>query len=267
MFLTWKNFLNVTFTLQYSKLLHGDMDIMLCSQKVTLYLFIPKITQCMFLYDIQTEQKLFMNHSHINCHIHLNVAHWILCVLLILRLIYWVCVALGSSVRALGFTLSFLPLLVLLGANLYFIGSVRGQEAVFDVAPPTTAPPPKPRWWGWTQWHVQHLNNQNDHLNKCGCDFAADVHLRPARQSNNEDWKTVGESVSKDSLLHWNSICVMRLNLFNCCKPWWFGLSGSDLNVYSVSRWVTLTNPVMITFYLEIKRKKWQLEAFLYNAL
>ncbi|KAK9958210.1 hypothetical protein ABG768_012384 [Culter alburnus] len=64
------------------------------------------------------------------------------------RLIYWVCVALGSSVRALGFTLSFLPLLVLLVANLYFIGSVRGQEAVFDVAPPTTAPPPKPRWWG-----------------------------------------------------------------------------------------------------------------------
>ncbi|XP_067281775.1 transmembrane protein 79 [Pseudorasbora parva] len=64
------------------------------------------------------------------------------------RLIYWVCVALDSSVSALGFSLSFLPLLVLLGANLYFIGSVSGQEAVFNVAPPTTAPPPKPRWWG-----------------------------------------------------------------------------------------------------------------------
>lgn len=64
------------------------------------------------------------------------------------RLIYWVCVAFGSSVRALGFSLSFLPLLVLLGANLYFIGSGIGKEAVFDVAPPTTAPPPKPRWWG-----------------------------------------------------------------------------------------------------------------------
>ncbi|CAM4640685.1 unnamed protein product [Leuciscus chuanchicus] len=64
------------------------------------------------------------------------------------RLIYWVCVAFGSSVRALGLGLSFLPLLVLLGANLYFIGSVGGQEAVFDVAPPTTAPPPKLRWWG-----------------------------------------------------------------------------------------------------------------------
>ncbi|XP_056336008.1 transmembrane protein 79 isoform X1 [Danio aesculapii] len=64
------------------------------------------------------------------------------------RLIYWVCVAFGSSVRALGFSLSFLPLLVLLGANLYFIGSGVGKEAVFDVAPPTTAPPRKQRWWG-----------------------------------------------------------------------------------------------------------------------
>lgn len=113
----------------------------------------------MLLYEIQTEQKSFMNHSEINCHIQFSVlcCSWkLLYVLLILRLIYWVCVAFGSSVRALGFTLSFLPLLVLLGANLYFIGSVRGQEAVFDVAPPTTAPPPKQRWWGWTQRHVQH---------------------------------------------------------------------------------------------------------------
>ncbi|XP_077086305.1 transmembrane protein 79 [Siphateles boraxobius] len=64
------------------------------------------------------------------------------------RMIYWVCVAFSSSVRALGHALSFLPLLVLLGANLYFIGSVGGSEAVFDVAPPTTAPPPRLRWWG-----------------------------------------------------------------------------------------------------------------------
>ncbi|CAB1320878.1 unnamed protein product, partial [Coregonus sp. 'balchen'] len=39
------------------------------------------------------------------------------------RLIYWVCVSLGSSVRALGFGLSFLPILVMLGANLYFVCS------------------------------------------------------------------------------------------------------------------------------------------------
>lgn len=83
---------------------------------------------------------------------------FVLCFLL--RLIYWVSVVFGSSVRALGFALSFLPLLVLLAANLYFIGSVSGQEAVFYVTPPTTASPPKQRWWGWKQ----RLKNQNYHF-------------------------------------------------------------------------------------------------------
>ncbi|XP_076862423.1 transmembrane protein 79 [Brachyhypopomus gauderio] len=63
------------------------------------------------------------------------------------RLIYWACVSLGSSVRALGFGLSFFPLLALLGLNLYFVCSSTGLEAVFDTAPP---PPPlqNHRWWG-----------------------------------------------------------------------------------------------------------------------
>lgn len=64
------------------------------------------------------------------------------------RLIYWVCAVFGSSMRAFGFGLSFLPLLPLLGANIYFICSAEGKEVMFDVAPPTTAPPPKQRWWG-----------------------------------------------------------------------------------------------------------------------
>ncbi|KAI7798694.1 transmembrane protein 79 [Triplophysa rosa] len=64
------------------------------------------------------------------------------------RVIYWVCAVFGSSGRALGFGLSFLPLLPLLGANIYFICSTEGRGVVFDVAPPTTAPPPKLRWWG-----------------------------------------------------------------------------------------------------------------------
>lgn len=64
------------------------------------------------------------------------------------RLIYWLCLALGSTVRGLGFGLSFLPILVMLGTNLYFICSSVGPGAVFDVAPPTTAPPPRQRWWG-----------------------------------------------------------------------------------------------------------------------
>ncbi|XP_022541878.1 uncharacterized protein tmem79a isoform X2 [Astyanax mexicanus] len=64
------------------------------------------------------------------------------------RLAYWVCLVIGSKFRSLGFGLSFLPLLVLLGTNLYFVCSSSGQDVVFDVAPPTTAPPPKLRWWG-----------------------------------------------------------------------------------------------------------------------
>ncbi|XP_068432049.1 transmembrane protein 79 [Clinocottus analis] len=64
------------------------------------------------------------------------------------RLIYWLCLSLDSSIRGLGFGFSFFPILVMLGTNLYFICASVGQGAVFDVEPPTTAPPPKLRWWG-----------------------------------------------------------------------------------------------------------------------
>ncbi|KAM8883635.1 uncharacterized protein tmem79a isoform 1-T3 [Synchiropus picturatus] len=64
------------------------------------------------------------------------------------RLVYWLCLCLGSSIRGLGFGFSYFPILVMLGANLYYICSGVGQGAVFDVAPPTTAPPPRQRWWG-----------------------------------------------------------------------------------------------------------------------
>ncbi|XP_060915025.1 transmembrane protein 79-like [Labrus mixtus] len=64
------------------------------------------------------------------------------------RLIYWLCLSLGSTIRGLGFGLSFLPILVMLGANLYYICSSVGQGSVFDVAPPPTAPPPSLRFWG-----------------------------------------------------------------------------------------------------------------------
>ncbi|XP_008420417.1 transmembrane protein 79 [Poecilia reticulata] len=63
------------------------------------------------------------------------------------RLIYWVCLALGSTIRAFGFGFSFLPVLVMLGANIYFVCSEVGPGSVFDVAPPSTDPPPKLRWW------------------------------------------------------------------------------------------------------------------------
>ncbi|KAK2830483.1 hypothetical protein Q5P01_018414 [Channa striata] len=64
------------------------------------------------------------------------------------RLIYWLCLSLDSSIRGLGFGLSFFPILVMLGTNLYYVCSSVGEGSVFDVAPPTTAPPPRQRWWG-----------------------------------------------------------------------------------------------------------------------
>ncbi|KAM7373309.1 hypothetical protein PAMP_008172 [Pampus punctatissimus] len=64
------------------------------------------------------------------------------------RLIYWLCLSLGSSIRGFGFGLSFFPILIMLGANLYYVCASVGQMAVFDVAPPTTPSPPKQRWWG-----------------------------------------------------------------------------------------------------------------------
>ncbi|KAM7384406.1 hypothetical protein PAMA_011656 [Pampus argenteus] len=64
------------------------------------------------------------------------------------RLIYWLCLSLGSSIRGFGFGLSFFPILIMLGANLYYVCASVGQMAVFDVAPPTTPSPPKQRFWG-----------------------------------------------------------------------------------------------------------------------
>ncbi|XP_038581756.1 transmembrane protein 79 [Micropterus salmoides] len=63
------------------------------------------------------------------------------------RLIYWLCLSLSSSIRGFGFGFSFFPILVMLGANLYYVCSSVDQEAVFDDTPPTT-PPPKWSWWG-----------------------------------------------------------------------------------------------------------------------
>lgn len=67
------------------------------------------------------------------------------------RLVYWVAAALGSSVRGFGFGLSFLPTVVMLGANLYFIitmdsgGTIFAQELPADEDPPSA---PRQRFWG-----------------------------------------------------------------------------------------------------------------------
>ncbi|KAJ8273540.1 hypothetical protein GJAV_G00102770 [Gymnothorax javanicus] len=62
------------------------------------------------------------------------------------RLVYWVCVALRSPVRGLGFGLSFLPILPMLGANLYFIFTLEGGGGILAVEPPATAAPRRLTW-------------------------------------------------------------------------------------------------------------------------
>ncbi|XP_076005860.1 uncharacterized protein LOC143000435 [Genypterus blacodes] len=64
------------------------------------------------------------------------------------RLIYWLCLSLGSSVRGFGFGFSFFPTLAMLGVNLYYVSTSLGQSSVFDVEQPTTAPSSRQGWWG-----------------------------------------------------------------------------------------------------------------------
>ncbi|KAJ8354694.1 hypothetical protein SKAU_G00222610 [Synaphobranchus kaupii] len=67
------------------------------------------------------------------------------------RLIYWVSVAMGSSVRAVGFGFSFLPMLAMLGTNLYFMFMLDAGGSIFameGLATPEAPPPPRQRFWG-----------------------------------------------------------------------------------------------------------------------
>ncbi|XP_014867031.1 PREDICTED: transmembrane protein 79 [Poecilia mexicana] len=68
------------------------------------------------------------------------------------RLAYWLAAAFGSSLRGFGFGLSFLPSLVMMAANFYFIFTVESAGSVFGAAPPPDEPLPPPtgkqRFWG-----------------------------------------------------------------------------------------------------------------------
>lgn len=68
------------------------------------------------------------------------------------RLVYWVAAAFGSSIRGLGFGLSFLPSVAMMVANLYFIFTVEAAGSIFSL-PPTleevpTPPAGRQRFWG-----------------------------------------------------------------------------------------------------------------------
>ncbi|XP_029929107.1 transmembrane protein 79 [Myripristis murdjan] len=68
------------------------------------------------------------------------------------RLLYWLAAVLSSSVRGFGFGLSFLPSLVMLAANIYFIFTVEAAGSIYAAATPPEPPPPPPparqRFWG-----------------------------------------------------------------------------------------------------------------------
>lgn len=65
------------------------------------------------------------------------------------RLVYWVAAAFQSSVRAFGFGLSFLPSLVMMAANLYFLVTMEMNGGVFSQPHAEQAPPPgRQRFWG-----------------------------------------------------------------------------------------------------------------------
>ncbi|XP_032414827.1 transmembrane protein 79-like [Xiphophorus hellerii] len=68
------------------------------------------------------------------------------------RLAYWLAAAFGSSLRGFGFGLSFLPSLVMMAANFYFIFTVESAGSVFGAAPPPDEALPLPtgrqRFWG-----------------------------------------------------------------------------------------------------------------------
>ncbi|XP_077598979.1 uncharacterized protein tmem79a [Stigmatopora nigra] len=81
-------------------------------------------------------------------HDHVKIVPLLTIVFVFGRLIYWLCISLGSCIRGLGLGLSFFPILVMLAANVYLICSSTGTDAVFDVEPPVAAPPPKQRSWG-----------------------------------------------------------------------------------------------------------------------
>ncbi|XP_057689209.1 transmembrane protein 79-like isoform X3 [Corythoichthys intestinalis] len=64
------------------------------------------------------------------------------------RSIYWVAAAFGSSVRAFGLGLSFLPAAALAAANLAFVFTAESSSAVFGSPALPEAPVGRRRFWG-----------------------------------------------------------------------------------------------------------------------
>ncbi|KAG7474248.1 hypothetical protein JOB18_004923 [Solea senegalensis] len=83
---------------------------------------------------------------------HLKLVPLLTVVFALGRLVYWVAAAFGSSIRGFGFGLSFLPSLVMMVVNLYFIFTVDASSSIFHVSHPeeTLSSPNnrQQRFWG-----------------------------------------------------------------------------------------------------------------------
>ncbi|XP_067366556.1 transmembrane protein 79-like isoform X2 [Channa argus] len=83
---------------------------------------------------------------------HLKVVPLLTVVFTFGRLVYWLAAAFGSSVRGFGFGLSFLPSLVMMVANIYFIFTVEAAGSIFSLPAPTEEElsplSDKQRFWG-----------------------------------------------------------------------------------------------------------------------
>ncbi|XP_024866742.1 transmembrane protein 79 [Kryptolebias marmoratus] len=68
------------------------------------------------------------------------------------RLAYWMAAAFGSSIRGFGFGLSFLPSVVMMAANFYFIFTVEAAGSIFSLPTPPeevqSPPAGRQRFWG-----------------------------------------------------------------------------------------------------------------------
>lgn len=67
------------------------------------------------------------------------------------RLVYWIAAVWGSSLRGFGFGFSFLPMLTMLVANLYFIFMADSAGSIFaqdDLEPRIPPQEHRQRFWG-----------------------------------------------------------------------------------------------------------------------
>ncbi|XP_029359671.1 transmembrane protein 79 [Echeneis naucrates] len=116
--------------------------------KVTVHhRFVHDTTSLFLIYFLQLVIiSMYLNQEH------LKLVPLLTVIFALGRLVYWVAAAFGSSIRGFGFGLSFLPNLVMMVANIYFIFTVEASGSIFSLPllSEEVLPPPagRQRFWG-----------------------------------------------------------------------------------------------------------------------